>query len=147
METTIQPSSQNFRTKITTIEAIELALTGFALWVLFMINSINMPEQSLEGVIGLFVVIEVFLLGLWAIYNAYIRIARDCSSRVDVRLRILAAAATGTYTLWAWIILDINRFLMSKIFYQGEAPVEYAWSVRSKQRRGEWEKARTADSA
>jgi hypothetical protein len=91
---------------------------------------------------SLFVVIEGGLLGSWAIYNLYIRIARAGGRRVDVGLWIIAAAATGSYTFWAWTILDINRWIMKKLFYRGEAPVEYAWSSRSKQVRKAWEAAR-----
>jgi hypothetical protein len=31
---------------------------------------------------------------------------------------------------------------MKKLFYRGEAPVEFAWSVRSKAIRKAWEEAR-----
>jgi hypothetical protein len=89
--------------------------------------------------LGALLVIEVGLLGSWGIYNIYIRIARAGGRRVDVGLWIIAAAATGSYTFWAWTILDINRWLMKKLFYRGEAPVEYAWSSRSKQVRKAWE--------
>lgn len=147
METTFEPSLPDLRNKITAIEAIELSMLGFGFWSLVAFLSPSTPDTSLFDLIMFLVITEAFLLGSWAIYNAYIRIARECMSRVDIGLRILAAGATGTYTLWAWIMLDINRFLMSKLFYRGEAPVEYAWSVRSKQRRWQWEKARKAASA
>jgi hypothetical protein len=57
---------------------------------------------------------------------------------------VLASLATGSYTFWAWTILDINRFLISRLLYRGEAPVEFAWSESSKQRRKVWEQARKA---
>jgi hypothetical protein len=64
---------------------------------------------------------------------------------VDVRLRIFFAAITTTYTLWAWILLDINRLILAKLLYRGAAPVEYAWSWRSKQRRKLWEQGQKAN--
>ena len=87
------------------------------------------------------------MLGTWAIYNAYIRIARAAGRTLDVIIWILASLATGTYTFWAWTILDINRFLLSRIVYRGEAPVEYAWSTRSKQVRRIWEQMQKAGNA
>ena len=94
------------------------------------------------GMLSLLLIIEGGLLGSWGIYNIYIRLARAGGRRVDVGLWIIAAAATGSYTFWAWTILDINRWIMKKLFYRGEAPVEYAWSSRSKQVRKAWEAAR-----
>ena len=66
---------------------------------------------------------------------------------MDIGLWVIASLATGSYTFWAWTILDINRLLMAKLFYRGEAPVEYAWSVRSKQIRKLWERAQKAPIA
>jgi hypothetical protein len=61
-----------------------------------------------------------------------------------VGLWIIAAMLTASYTFWAWTILDVNRWLMQKLVYRGAAPVEYAWSARSKQIRKAWEQARKA---
>ena len=144
METTFEPSLlQNFQNRITTIEAIELSILGFLLWGFGAYNAIQ-DGQSLFDLIDLFIGLEVILLGSWAIYNAYIRIARATGRTLDIAIWILASMVTATYTFWAWIILDVNRFIMSKLFYRGEAPVEYAWSSRSKQIRKAWEQARKA---
>ena len=142
MESTIQFAPQSFRSKITIIEAIELASLGFAFWCLGVIASINEPDTSLFDQIIFFMVTEGILLGSWAIYNAYIRIARAGGRILDILIWVIAAGVTGSYTLWAWTILDGNRFLMSKLLYRGDAPVEYAWSARSKQVRKTWEQAR-----
>ena len=144
MESTIQFAPQGFRSKITMIEAIELASLGFAFWCLGVIASINEPDTSLFDQIIFFMVTEGILLGSWAIYNAYIRIARAGGRILDIVIWVIAAGVTGSYTFWAWTILDGNRFLMSKLLYRGDAPVEYAWSARSKQVRKTWEQARKA---
>lgn len=144
METAMESSFQNFRNKIAMIEAIELAAIGFVLWCLIAATSINTPNASLVDLITFFLLIEGMLFGSWAIYNAYIRVARASGKLLDVVIWIIAAALTGSYTFWAWTILDGNRFFMSKFFYRGDAPVEYAWSARSKQVRKAWEKARKA---
>ena len=149
METTFESSSesllQSLRSKITAIEAIELVLLGFILCGLLVNNSTKSPDFVVLFI--LLAMCEGFLLGSWAIYNAYIRVARAGGSRFGFKLRLKAAIWTGTYTLWAWLILDINRYILAKLFYRGDAPIEYAWSSRSKQARSEWEQAQKAISA
>lgn len=141
METTLQPSSQNLRNRIAAIEAIELASLGFVLWLFEAILMINDPDIGFFGQIILFVIIQGILLGSWLIYNGFIRLARAGGRRVDIRLWIIASLLTSSYTFWAWSILDLNRWLVCKLFYRGDAPVEYAWSARSKQIRKAWEEA------
>jgi len=148
METTFESSSESvlhsLRTRIAVIEFIELAAIGFALWCLLAIASSKTPDSSLLELISFLAIIQGMVLGSWLIYNAYIRIARAGGRVVDVALWVLASLLTSTYTFWAWSVLDLNRLLMSKLLYLGEAPVEFAWSSRSKQIRKIWEKARKA---
>ena len=150
METTFESSSgsalQSLRTRIALIEFIELGSLGFALWCFFVLASTKTPDSTLLDLIVFLAVTEGALLGSWAIYNIYIRIARAGGRFVDVALWVLASLLTSTYTFWAWSILDLNRLLMSKWFYLGEAPVEFAWSSSSKQVRKVWEKAQKASS-
>lgn len=147
MEVAMQSSPQGFRSKIAMIEFVELASLGFLLWCLGTIVSIGKPDSSFSDLTTFLVITEGILLGSWAIYNLYIRIARAGGRFVDVGLWVVASLLTASYTFWAWIILDGNRFLMSKLFYRGDAPVEYAWSARSKQVRKLWEQARKAGYA
>ncbi len=144
METTLQPSSQNFRNRITAIEAIELASLGFILWCFGAVVAMSKPQASFPDQIVFLVITEGILLGSWGIYNAYIRIARAGGRLVDVGIWIIASLLTTSYTFWAWTILDLNRRFIAKLFYRGEAPIEYAWSIRSKQIRKAWEKAQKA---
>jgi len=138
METTMQSSFSGVRNKIALIEAIELATLGFAVWFLATFNAVNNGESIIER-INILIGYEVVLLGSWAIYNGYIRVARAGGRIVDFGLWWIAAPLTGTYTFWAWSILDINRLIIQKLFYRGDAPVEFAWSWRSKQVRKAWE--------
>jgi hypothetical protein len=148
METTLQPSlQQNVRTRIAVIEFLELTLLGFGVWSLLAMIPGNPSKPNLFDLITFLFITEGLLLGSWAIYNVYIRIARAGGQIVDVALWVVASLATGSYTFWAWTILDINRFIMFKLFYCGAAPVEYAWSARSKQVRKSWEQMRKATSA
>ncbi len=142
METAIQSSSQGIRTQIGKIEAVELAILGFILWLLSALLMIFEPEPDIVSALVGLLLLEGILLGSWLIYNLYIRIARAGGKTIDVLVWVLASIATASYTFWAWTILDINRWLMKKLFYRGEAPVEYAWSIRSKQIRKAWEQTR-----
>lgn len=148
METTFESSSesalQSLRGRITIIEAIELAAIGFALWCFFVIASPNTPNSSFLELLFFLTLTEGILLGSWIIYNVYIRIARAGGRIVDISVWILATVLTSSYTFWAWSILDLNRLLIAKLFYLGEAPVEFAWSSSSKQVRKNWEKTRKA---
>lgn len=143
MEATFEPSVSSIRMKMAMIEAIELSAIGALLSGLLILVPTETPT-TITVAIALFVIIEGVILGSWAIYLAYIRLTRGLYPRADVRLRLGIAALTSTYTLWAWIILDINRWILSKLVYQGEAPVEYAWSSKSKLARKEWEQAQKA---
>jgi hypothetical protein len=144
METTLQSSFQGVRSKIAVIEAFELAGLGFAVWCLGVVGAMTSSNGSFSELITFFILLEGVLLGSWAIYNGYIRIARASGRLVDVGLWIIASLATASYTFWAWSILDINRIIVSKLLYRGDAPVELAWSWRSKQVRKAWEQARKA---
>jgi hypothetical protein len=147
METALQPSSQNFRTRIAVIEAIELASLGFLFWFLCAILTVSDPKISFLDQTVFFLMTQRLLLGSWAIYSVYIRIARAGGRLVDVSLWILATALTASYTFWAWTILDLNRRFISRQFYRGEAPIDYAWSIQSKRIRTAWEQAQKADPA
>lgn len=144
MEDTFQPSLPHFRTRITAIEAIELAIIGFIFWGLIMLIPTETNEFSIGFLVGFFFITQAVILGSWAIYNVYIRISRAGGRFVDYGLWIGTFLLTGSYTLWCWVILDINRFILAKLLYRGEAPVEYAVSWQSKQRRKIWEQLQKA---
>ncbi len=150
MEATFEPSVSTLRakinairTKMAAIEAVELSSIGFLFWGLLMMIPTD-PPATISVAVVLLIVVEGALLGSWGIYLAYIRLTRGMYSRLDIRLRFAIAALTGLYTFWAWIILDINRWIMAKLVYRGEAPVEYLWSAKSKLARKEWETAQKA---
>lgn len=148
METTLQPSLQHhLRTRITTIEAIELFVLGFGLWGLMALIPGNLSTPDFLDLMFYLAFTEGILLGSWVLYNVYIRIARAGGRMVDIGLWILASVLTSSYTFWAWTILDINRLLVAKLLYRGEAPVEFAWSIKSKQVRKMWEQAQQAANA
>jgi hypothetical protein len=143
MEATLQPSlQQNVRSRIAALEALELALLGFGFWSLMGLLSPKTSDSSILDLMVFLIFTEGILLGSWLIYNAYIRIARAGGIKIDIALWVAASALTGSYTFWAWTILDINRLIIARLFYQGDAPVEYAWSIRSKKIRKLWEQAR-----
>ena len=143
MEPTFEPSLPNLFNKMAVIEAVELSVIGFLLSGLLILIPTETPTTIVVA-IGIFIIIEAVILGSWLIYLAYIRLTRGLYPRADVRIRFALAFLTSTYTLWAWLILDLNRWILAKLIYRGEAPVEYAWSSRSKLVRKEWEQAQKA---
>lgn len=145
METVFQPSLSPLRSKITIIEAIELAILTFGIWSLATLVASSDGSMNYSEVFTYLIGLELIVLGSWVIYNVYIRIARAAGGRVDIALWVIASAFTGSYTFWAWTILDLNRLLMARLFYQGEAPVEYAWSAKSKYVRKLWEQVHRTD--
>ena len=147
LESSSEPVLQSLRSKITVIEALELSAIGFALWCFLVIASPTTPNLSLLELLFFLTLTEGILVGSWGLYNIYIRIARAGGKIVDIGVWILATVLTSSYTFWAWSILDLNRILMAKFFYLGEAPVEFAWSVQSKQVRKAWEQAQKANNA
>lgn len=144
---------QRIRSNIHAVEAAEfvvLVLVLGALWSLIMVVY-AVSENEWAGAVTIACLSPVALLLalfiLWGSYLLYIRLARWGGSVVDVGLWLLMAAVTGSVTFWAWTILDVNRWLMSKWFYRGEAPLEYAWSQASKRRRKIWEQIRKSSLA
>lgn len=105
MEAVFEPSVSPIRTKMAAIEAIELSIIGTLFWGLLMLIPTETPTTLVLAIV-FFIITHGIILGSWAIYLAYIRLTRGLYPRADVRLRILLAALTSTYTLWAWIILD-----------------------------------------
>ena len=66
METTLQPSSQNIRSKIAAIEAIELAAIGFVVWCFGAAVAMSKPSASFSDQIVFLFITEAILLGSWA---------------------------------------------------------------------------------
>jgi hypothetical protein len=129
------------------LESAELAILGFGLWSLMaLLPGILFNPTPIE-LFSVLLIIEGIIMGSWGIYNVHIRIARAAGPRVDIALWMIASAFTGSYTFWTWTIFDINRLMISRFLYCGEAPVEYAWSVKSKQIRKRWEQSHKASSA
>jgi hypothetical protein len=144
MESTMESSFPDIRSKLALIEVIEIASLGFAFWCLAAVVAFGKPQGSFSELITFLIGLEGILLGSWAIYNGYIRVARAGGRIVDIGIWFIALGLTASYTLWAWSILDINRIIIAKLLYRGDAPVELAWSWRSKQVRKAWEQARKA---
>jgi|WetSurMetagenome_2_1015567.scaffolds.fasta_scaffold72329_3 hypothetical protein len=144
MEDTFQPSLPNFQNRITAIEAIELAVIGLIVWGFGLLIFVQNGNTNLAELIILFFMVQGLLLGSWGLYNIYIRLSRAGGRFVGYGLWVGAFLLTSSYTLWSWIILDVNRFILAKLLYRGQAPVEYAVSWRSKQRRKIWEQLQKA---
>ena len=146
--TTIKKGVAKIRSNLYAIEAIELGLLTMlfgSCFSIMMITSIFISNSSQTDIFNIILSIPLLFCGglfalflLWGVYLLYILLARAGGPIIDVGLWILMATITGSFTFWCWIILDINRLIVSKLFYRGEAPVEYAWSHASKRRYKEW---------
>jgi hypothetical protein len=139
------------RNNLIKTELIEVPLLAFVLGLAFGVLGILITPSGERGVsdftMGLIqipILAAVVALALWAVYLAYIRMARAGGKVIDVAIWIIAAVVTASFTFWCWIILDLNRVVVSKLLYKGEAPVEYAWSAKSKAIRKAWESSRKA---
>ncbi len=156
---TIQPAIEKpksffarLRSNLIALEAIELPLliaglyTPIGLWYSIDVGSkapsVRDGLSTVAGALMFGVAALVAGLVLWGVYLLYIRLARWGGATLDVGLWIIASLVTATFTFWCWSVLDINRLILSKLLYNGEAPVEFAWSATSKRRRKEWEAAR-----
>jgi len=146
METVFQPSLSPLRSRITLLEAIELPVLTFGIWSVATLVDTSAGRINFSELFTFLIGLELIVLGSWVIYDVYIRLARAAGGRVDIALWVIASAFTGSYTFWAWTILDLNRLLLDRLFYQGDAPVEYAWSARSKYVRKRWEQTQRAGS-
>src|SRR5512139_491175 len=99
MEETFQPALPHFQNRIAAIEAFELSTLGLLLWILAALVSTQTAESNLGDLIVFFFFTEGILLGSWAIYNAYIRLARAGGRFVDYGLWVGTFFLTGSYTL------------------------------------------------
>jgi hypothetical protein len=148
------PLGKRIRSNYHLVELIEMGVLSVILDGLFLLVSLlallsgsrtdSDVGSLLLGIVMIAFAVPLGLLAIWGIYLLYIRLARLGGVFVDVGLWVVCSLATGTFTFWAWTVLDINRLILAKLFYRGEAPVEYAWSAGSKRVRKEWERARRA---
>ena len=145
------------RSNINSVEAAEFVILGLVagtlitiLVILMLIFPTTPGTPDYAGLIMIpltFIGVPLALFVLWGVYRLYIYLARLGGPIIDVGLWVGAAAITASFTFWCWSILDINRLIMSKLFYKGEAPVEYAWSQASKRRYKNWLSLRSSQSA
>ena len=138
---------QTVRNSYHWIEFIEILVIGGGLGVLFALILATSPTET-EGSSSFFTVIMSLILPVgallinWLVYRLYMFISERGGKIVDILLWIGAAALTTSFTFWSWTVMDINRWIVAKLFYRGPAPVAYAWSYNSKLRRKMWNQAR-----
>jgi hypothetical protein len=144
---------QKIRGNYHLIELVEIGvlsvIAGGLLSMLMLVGSVTSDSLPEGGIGTLLISFLMILCGvplalgvLWGMYLVYIRLARWGGAIVDILLWIGAASITASFSFWCWTIFDINRLIMTKLFYRGEAPVEFAWSVGSKAVRKAWEQQR-----
>jgi hypothetical protein len=77
----------------------------------------------------------------WGSYWLYIFVSRKWGSDAEFALWLGIAAVTLSISFWVWMVLDGVRWLITRRFYQGEIPLEYACSHKSKLYRRAWDYA------
>jgi hypothetical protein len=76
METTWQPSLSTLQSKLTILEALELAFLTFGIWFLGALVDLSDQSVNVIELFTLLLTLEIVVLGSWILYNIYIRIAR-----------------------------------------------------------------------
>jgi hypothetical protein len=130
---------QRIRRKLRLVEAIELGVLTVAL-VLLAGNNSQSGSDTLLILLSFFITFLFF----WGWYLLHIRLARAGGTWVDVILWIIEGVFTLGVSVVALLIFDINRFIMVRLFYRGDAPVEYACSPGSKARFKSWRDSQQA---
>lgn len=120
---------QRLRRNLLAIEACALVVWSVVLALLTGRNDI-----LLSNILALIVALGFF----WSCYLLHIRVARAGGPRVDVILLIIEAIVTVGVSIAVGIALDIHRYILAKLFYRGDAPVQYAFNPNSKVRYQEW---------
>jgi hypothetical protein len=129
---------KRIRYNLYAIELIELLGLGLLL-SLFIYLSTGSPKNLSVDEVGPFLMLVFGGICLWGAYLLYIRLARAGGPIADIGLWVSLSFLTASFTFWCWTILDLNRGFLSWLFYEGETPVEYAWSISSKRRRKEYD--------
>lgn len=136
----------NIRKSMPALEITELFLLALAFSIIL---NVGVPDTSDNPTLSNFttwVFLTVAALLAYLTYYVYIRVARAGGRIIDLIIWIVASLVTGSVTFWCWTILDANRWILRRTLYNGEAPIEYAWSTVSKARRKAWEAWREAQT-
>lgn len=137
------------RQNILVLEAIELTvlfiLLGlFTVW-LGMSDGAPSDELLINIIVVLFVMggAVVSVLVAWGMYLLVIRIMRRLPLWIFVPLVIVSGGlALGVVVVIS--LFDLNRLMLARLLYNGEAPVEYFWSKESSQALEAWKRGERA---
>ncbi|MGB7875721.1 MAG: hypothetical protein WBL25_15170 [Anaerolineales bacterium] len=102
METTMEFSFSNIRSKLAMIDFFELVGFGFAVWCLGAVAAIGKPGESFSDLISFLIGLEGILLGSWASYNGQdLRSSQSMGKGTKSRLRLEDEIINraSTYTL------------------------------------------------
>lgn len=126
------------RKNIYLLEIVEL-FTLNLLWIIWWAFS----GRPFDYLVNLILMSYFILLCAWAFYLLLIFIWRTTSIWLIIGLAVLSGGiAIGGYVFLG--LFDLNRLMLDKVAYIGEAPVEYFWNKESSANLREWKKTRQA---
>jgi len=134
---------ERLRGNLYALELIELTGLGFLLatFVNVVVPSQGANALAITALVQFFIP-AVFVVA-WLVYAICIRLARALGGQAGpVALWILIGFAvflSGGTIIVLITVLDLNRFLVSRLLYRGAKPVEYIWNQNSLDRRRAWD--------
>ena len=134
----------NIRKNMTALEVTEILLLVLAFSIILNVGVPDTGDNPTLSNLATWGLLTAIALLAYLSYYVYIRVARAGGRTIDLIIWIVASFVTGSFTFWSWTVLDLNRFILRRTLYKGEAPIEYAWNTVSKARRKEWEAWRKA---
>lgn len=126
------------RKNIYLLEIVELFALNL-LWIVWWLFS----GRPFDYLVNLILISYFIVLCAWAFYLLMVFIWRTTSIWLLVGLAVLSGGiAIGVYAFLG--LFDLNRLMLDKVAYRGEAPLEYFWNKESSENLREWKKARKA---
>ncbi len=136
----------HIRHNIYFLEMTEWVLLGLAVTILGHVAEGSMHTLIVE--IALFPSIwKVFSLIFWFIWGIYLLLIRWIRWYLPVPdwvllILVLLSGGVAIVVYGSILLFDVNRLILVKTVYVGEAPVEYFWEKASTKRLQAWKQAR-----
>jgi hypothetical protein len=136
--------AERIRRNIYALEAIELAGLSMLLVLVLGLIGISSPSANQDYWSGLVIttlcIVPAAGLALWGLYLLQLKILIPLPVGCLIVGVIVASLVYGAGIIMILLIslFDLNRQILSKSLYLGDAPVEYFWSPRSRVQHSAW---------
>ncbi len=134
---------ERLRGNLYALELVELTAWGF---LLATFVNVVVPSQG-SNALAITALVQFFIpavfVAAWLIYAICIRLARALGGQAGpmalwIGIGFAIFLSGGTIVVLV-TLLDLNRFLVSRLLYRGDAPAEYLWNPNSLARRRAWD--------